>query len=107
LVLVKSIAESRGGPSRHTACHGVGGFLAGLVDPGGVNPEGGDSPAAVAEPAGDGAEVDAGGEQLGGVVVPELVQVVLMPSRRTIRSYRCVTVSGTSGRPQSGSSENR
>ena len=46
----------------------------GLVDSGGADHQRGGAAAAVAEPAGDGAEVDAGGDELGRGVVAQRMQ---------------------------------
>jgi hypothetical protein len=54
---------------------GGGGAVVGFGAEGAVDAEGGDSPTAVAKPAGDGAEVDAGGDELRGRVVAELLDV--------------------------------
>ncbi len=60
--LVRSADRRNGHGLRHDAGDGGGGPAVGLVDPGGVDLERGGAAAAVAEPTGNGAEVDAGGE---------------------------------------------
>ena len=53
----------------------AGGALVGLRAPGAVDAEGRHSPAAVAQAAGHGADVDASGDQLGGGVVAQILDV--------------------------------
>ena len=57
------------------AAEDFGGAAVGFAYPGGVDAQGGGSASAVAEVAGDGTQVDAGGQQLGGGVVAQGVQV--------------------------------
>ena len=65
--LGRALREPRGEPG--------GGALVGLRQPRGVDAQCRDSSAAVAEAPGDGAHVDAGGDQLGGGVVAQAVEV--------------------------------
>jgi hypothetical protein len=67
-----------------------GGAAVGSSDERGVHPQGGRATAAVAEPAGDGAQVHPGGEQLG----------------RRVVAAEAVSESGSRGVPPPGISEN-
>ena len=58
-----------------TGCDEVGGFGVGTGDPGGVDLERGGSAAAVAETPRHGTQIDATGEQLGGAVVLQRMQM--------------------------------
>jgi hypothetical protein len=60
--------------SGENAGHRLGGPSVGVVHPGGIHLQGDRAPAAVAESAGNSAQVDAGGEQFGRRVMPERVQ---------------------------------
>lgn len=73
----------------------MAGALVGFVDPGGVVAQGGAAVVGVTESAGDGAQVDAGGDEFGRRIVTELVQGGADPRPVTRWWYRRLSVSGT------------
>jgi hypothetical protein len=71
-----------------------------------VHPERGRATAGVADPAGDRSHVHAAGDELGGRVVPQVVQPDPQPSCLASRPKWCVTESGFMGCRAAGSKEN-
>ena len=84
------------------ACSGA---LVCLQDPWGVDAQSGGAAAAVAEPSGNGAGVDAGGDELGRGVVPQRVEMCFDPEALGELAVPWVTLSGRSGVEPSGAPE--
>jgi hypothetical protein len=72
--IVRSGICASGRTCGHAAANRTCGALVGLRGPGGEDAERGGAAAAVAEAAGDGADVNAGADQFGGAVVPQILQ---------------------------------